>query len=57
MNYVFYETRLANVDDVKESDVESEPASGNSLVQYVQSMFDPTLTWKDIEWLKRYSMQ
>ena len=53
MNYVFCETRLANVDDVKESDVESEPASGNSLVQYVQSMFDPTLTWTDIQWLKR----
>jgi isopentenyl diphosphate isomerase/L-lactate dehydrogenase-like FMN-dependent dehydrogenase len=54
MSYNFSENRLANVDNVvKESDVDSETPSGNSLVQYVQSMFDPTLTWKDIQWLKR----
>ena len=49
---------MANFGDDKEkSAAQNDTPTGTTFVNYVQSMFDPTLTWKDIEWLKRYSMQ
>ncbi|KAG8196050.1 hypothetical protein JTE90_007798 [Oedothorax gibbosus] len=46
--------RLANFDatDAK-SVVSSQSETGSNLSIYINSMFDPSLTWKDIKWLKQ----
>lgn len=44
--------RMANFDenDVKSSGVKGETESG--LNEYASSLFDPSLTWEDVKWLK-----
>lgn len=45
--------RMANfqTDDDK-SNLVNKSAGGSGINEYVKSLFDPTLTWSDVEWLK-----
>ncbi|XP_068205798.1 2-Hydroxyacid oxidase 1 [Palaemon carinicauda] len=46
--------RMANfqTDDDK-SNLVNKSAGGSGINEYVKSLFDPSLTWSDVEWLKR----
>ena len=46
---------MANFDISKEtSNRVGESRGGSGINEYVKSLFDPSLTWEDITWLKRY---
>ena len=49
--------RMANFQD-DQANFESPQSIGgaSTFTAYVQSMFDSNLTWKDIDWLKRYEI-
>jgi len=42
---------LANFEGFKATGVKSE--SGSGIGEYVQTLFDQSLTWDDVKWLKR----
>jgi (S)-2-hydroxy-acid oxidase len=50
--FIFY-CRLANFKGITRSDVTSS-GKGSGINEYVTSLFDQTLTWEDVGWLKRY---
>lgn len=46
---------MANfVNDGEKSDFKPQKKDGSPFTNYVSTMFDPNLTWKDIDWLKRF---
>ncbi|CAH0557317.1 unnamed protein product [Brassicogethes aeneus] len=44
--------RMANFDGEKATKINNSPAKSSGLNEYVSALFDATLQWKDIEWLK-----
>lgn len=44
--------KMANFQGEKATKI-NEAESGSGLSEYVNSLFDQSLTWKDIKWLKR----
>lgn len=44
--------RLANFEGTKSTDINKKNAKGSGLNAYVNSLFDATLEWKDVEWLQ-----
>lgn len=45
--------RMANFQSKEESSLVNTSAGGSGINEYVNSLFDPTLTWQDVTWLKR----
>lgn len=53
----FLNHRLGNFNEVDEkSNFQTQKKEGSRLAAYAQMMFDPSLTWKDIDWLRRYNL-
>jgi isopentenyl diphosphate isomerase/L-lactate dehydrogenase-like FMN-dependent dehydrogenase len=48
LNFFF---SLANFEGIKATGVKSE--SGSGISEYVKTLFDQSLTWDDVMWLKR----
>lgn len=44
--------RLANFQGAKSEITQKKEANGSNLNNYVQSLFDASIEWKDINWLK-----
>lgn len=47
--------RLANFDGTKSTDINKNNEEGSGLNAYVNSLFDASVTWEDIQWLKSIS--
>ena len=48
--------KMANFKGEKATKI-NESKGGSGLSEYVNSLFDQSLTWKDIKWLKRFVLQ
>lgn len=44
--------RMANFQSAEESSRVNTSAGGSGINEYVASLFDPTITWEDVTWLK-----
>ena len=49
-----FDLRLGNFNEVDEkSNFQTQKKEGSRLAAYASMMFDPSLTWADIDWLRR----
>lgn len=46
---------MANFDGTKSTDINKNNEEGSGLNAYVNSLFDASVTWEDIQWLKSIS--
>jgi isopentenyl diphosphate isomerase/L-lactate dehydrogenase-like FMN-dependent dehydrogenase len=51
LNFLFFCFSLANFKGIKATGVKS--GSGSGISEYVKMLFDQSLTWDDVMWLKR----